>query len=132
VREEIRVRGEAPVALEVKTAAEGVLLRVDEAEHGCWFGSWLAQQPAATNLGLMALEEATSVEQALALAPDVGIPHQNAVIGDARGHIGWTIFGRIPPAAWASRARRVRAWTAAADHPRIPDPSLRRIRAGAA
>src|SRR5437763_905946 len=54
---EIRVRGEAPVALEVKTAAEGVLLRADEAEHGCWFGSWLAQQPAATNLGLMALEE---------------------------------------------------------------------------
>src|SRR5256886_15253414 len=39
VREEIRVRGVAPVALEVKTAAEGVLLRVDEAEHGCWFGS---------------------------------------------------------------------------------------------
>src|SRR5207237_9273055 len=70
VREEIRVRGVAPVALEVRTAAEGVLLRVDEAEHACWFGSWLAQQPAATNLRLLALEEATSVEQVLALAPE--------------------------------------------------------------
>ena len=127
VREEIRVRGVAPVALEVKTAAEGVLLRVDEAEHACWFGSWLAQQPAATNLGLMALEEATSVEQALALAPDVGIPHQNAVIGDARGHIGWTIFGRIPADTGAARARGVSAWTGAADHPRIVDPPLGRI-----
>src|SRR6266550_4317674 len=58
VREEIRVRDEAPVVLEVKSAPAGVLLRADEAQHSCWFGSWLAQQPAATNLGLMALERA--------------------------------------------------------------------------
>src|SRR5438309_3366451 len=127
VREEIRLHGGAPVVLEVKSAPAGVLLRADEAQHSCWFGSWLAQQPAATNLGLMALERATSVEQALALAPDVGIPHQNAVIGDARGHIGWTIFGRIPADTGAARARGVSAWTGVADHPRIVDPPLGRI-----
>src|SRR2546430_12453048 len=64
-REEIRVHGEAPVVLEVKSAPAGVLLRTDEAQHSCWFGAWLAQNPQATNLGLMALERATSVAEAL-------------------------------------------------------------------
>ena len=127
VREEIRVHGEAPIVLEVKSAPAGVLLRADEAQHSCWFGAWLAQNPAATNLGLMALEEATSVEQALAIAPGVGIPHQNVVIGDEQGHIGWTIYGRIPADTGATRASGGAPWTTVADHPRIVDPPLGRI-----
>jgi penicillin amidase len=127
VREEIRVHGQAAVVLEVKSGPAGVLLRADEARHSCWFGSWLAQQPAATNLGLMALERATSVAAALALAPAVGIPHQNVVLGDAAGHIGWTIYGRIPEDTGATRARGAGPWTTAADHPRIVDPPLGRI-----
>ena len=127
VREEIRVHGEAPIVLEVKSAPAGVLLRADEAQHSCWFGAWLAQNPAATNLGLMALERATSVAEALALAPAVGIPHQNVVIGDAQGHIGWTIYGRIPEDTGATRASGGAPWTTVADHPRIVDPPLGRI-----
>ena len=127
VREEIRVHGEAPIVLEVKSAPAGVLLRADEAQHSCWFGAWLAQNPAATNLGLMALERATSVAEALALAPAVGIPHQNVVIGDERGHIGWTIYGRIPEDTGATRASGGAPWTTVADHPRIVDPPLGRI-----
>jgi penicillin amidase len=127
VREEIRVHGQAAVVLEVKSGPAGVLLRADEAQHSCWFGSWLAQQAAATNLGLLALERATSVAEALALAPAVGIPHQNVVIGDAQGHIGWTIYGRIPEDTGATRARGGAPWTTRADHPRIEDPPLGRI-----
>jgi penicillin amidase len=127
VREEIRVHGQAAVVLEVKSAPAGVLLRADEAQHSCWFGSWLAQQAAATNLGLLALERATSVAEALALAPGMGIPHQNVVIGDAQGHIGWTIYGRIPEDTGATRARGGAPWTTTADHPRIVDPPLGRI-----
>jgi penicillin amidase len=126
-REEIRVRGAAPVMLEVQSSSEGVLVHMDEVERSCWFASWLAQQPAATNLGLMALEDAHSVEEALALAPGIGIPHQNAVIGDAQGHIGWTIFGRIPAPTSPPRAGGGRPWTSAADHPRILDPPVGRI-----
>src|ERR1700724_1651808 len=103
VREEIRVHGTQPQVLEVMSASAGVLLRADETQRSCWFGSWLAQQPAATNLGLMALERATSVAEALALGPGMGIPHQNVVIGDAQGHIGWTIFGLIPEDTGATR-----------------------------
>jgi penicillin amidase len=87
----------------------------------------LAQLPEATNLNLMELEHVRSVEEALALAPEIGIPHQNAVLGDRAGHIAWTIFGRIPEEAGSGRARGGVAWTTAADHPRIVDPPLGRL-----
>jgi penicillin amidase len=127
VREQIRVRGAATDELEVRSGPPGLLLRIDEAQHICWFGSWLAQQPAATNMNLMELERASSVEQVLALAADIGIPHQNAVVGDRDGHIGWTIFGRIPEDTSAARAGGAGPWTTAADHPRLMDPPLGRI-----
>ncbi len=127
IEERIAVRGAPESLLEVKSAAPGVLLRVDEALQSCWFGEWLAREPAATNLGLVRLERARSVAEALEIAPEVGIPHQNMVIGDAEGHIAWTICGRIPEDTGASRAHAVSAWTTAADHPRIVDPPSGRI-----
>src|SRR5256884_311672 len=64
---------------------------------------------------------------ALPRGPAVGIPHQNVVIGDAQGHIGWTIYGRIPEDTGPSRARGGAPWTPVADPPRIVDPPLGRI-----
>ncbi|MGC1728274.1 MAG: penicillin acylase family protein [Steroidobacteraceae bacterium] len=122
VTEEIRVRRGAPVALAVRSSSRGVLLRADPAHRECWFGAWLAQLPEATNLVLLAMERASSVADALALAPRVGIPHQNLVVGDRDGHIAWSIFGRIPEDTGAGRARRGAPWTTPADHPRIVDP----------
>jgi penicillin G amidase len=120
--EEIRVRGAAPARLAVRSGPAGVLLRADPGHGECWFGAWLAQRPQATNLALRAMERATSVEDALELAPRVGIPHQNLVVGDAQGHIAWSIFGRIPEDTGADRARRGPPWTSPADQPRIVDP----------
>ena len=128
VREEIRIRGQAPAQLDVKSGPAGVLLRVDPPPHpACWFGAWLAQLPEATNLKLLAMERAGSVAEALALAPDIGIPHVNVVVGDRDGHIAWTIFGRIPRDTGPGRARTGAPWTGAEDHPRIMDPPEGRI-----
>jgi penicillin amidase len=127
VEEEIRVRGAAAARLAVRSSPAGVLLRAEPARHECWFASWLAQDPDATNLGLMGLERATSVAEALELAPTIGIPHQNAVIGDSAGHIAWTIFGRIPVDTGPGRAHAPGAWTTAADQPRIVDPPFGRL-----
>jgi len=126
-REEIGVRGGPAAVLQVQTAAPGVLLRADPTRQLCWFGAWLAQQPEATNLALLELERATSVEQALALASGIGIPHENTVIGDREGHIGWTIFGRIPEDTGPARARVGAPWTSAVDHPKILDPPFGRV-----
>jgi len=127
VREQIRVRGAPAAVLEVRSGPAGLLLQVDAAEQACWFGSWLAQLPAATNIGLMDLERADSVAAVLALAPSMGIPHQNLVVGDADGHIAWTIFGRIPQDTGPMRARSGAPWTTSADQPRIVDPPLGRL-----
>jgi penicillin amidase len=121
-RERIRVKGAADVELEVKSGPAGVLWQAEPARHSCWFVGWLAQQPEATNLNLMGLERAASVGEALALAPGIGIPHENLVVGDRDGHIGWSIFGRIPDGAGPERTLGTIQWTTAADHPRLVDP----------
>jgi penicillin amidase len=127
VHEEIRVHGAPSVGLDVTSGPHGLLWRTDPATQRCWFVAWLAQLPAATNLNLMELEHVSSVAEALALAPQMGMPHQNAVLGDRQGHIAWTIFGRIPENTGPDRARGGGTWTSAADHPRIVDPPLGRL-----
>lgn len=96
VTERIGVHGAPDVLLPVQTAAEGILFASDAQAHRCWFAAWLAERPEATNLELLAVEHARSVEEVLALAPLIGIPHQNLVVGDRAGHIAWTIAGRVP------------------------------------
>jgi penicillin amidase len=121
-RERIRVKGGADVELDVKSGPAGVLWQAEPGRHSCWFVGWLAQQPGATNIALMGLEQATSVTEALALAPGIGIPHENFVVGDRDGHIGWSIFGRVPAGSGPARTLGTVAWTTAADHPRLADP----------
>jgi penicillin amidase len=120
--EEIRVHGAPSVTLAVKSGALGVLFRARPEERRCWFARWLAQVPRATNLNLQNMETATSVEEVLALAPDIGIPHQNLVVGDRAGHIAWTVFGRIPLDSGAARLTGQGPWTGAAEHPHLIDP----------
>ena len=126
-RERIHVKGGADAELEVKSGPAGVLWQADPQRQSCWFIGWLAQQPEATNLNLMGLEQAATAADALALAPEIGIPHENFVVGDRDGHIGWSIFGRIPNATGPERALGRIEWTTAANQPRLLDPPRGRI-----
>ena len=126
-REEIRVRGGPSVIWAVKSAPMGVLFKAQPEERRCWFGRWLAQVPEATNLNLQSLETAASVAEVLALAPGIGIPHQNLVVGDREGHVAWTILGRIPADAGPARLTGQVPWTSAADHPHLIDPASGRV-----
>jgi penicillin amidase len=127
LREEIRIHGEAAAVELVRSGPAGLLVQLDEADHACWFGAWLAQAPAATNANLMNLERASTVAEVLRLAPDIGIPGQNVMVGDREGHIAWTLFARIPEDTGAGRARAAGGWTTAADHPQIIDPPQARL-----
>jgi penicillin amidase len=124
VHEEIRVRGAPSVGLDIKSGPLGVLWRSGAGSDRCWFVAWLAQLPEATNIRLMELERASSAADALAIAPDIGIPHQNVVVGDRDGHIGWTIFGRIPAQTGSGRAYR-RAVDYGRRPPADPGPATR-------
>ena len=99
--------------------------------------AWTAQDPRAVNLNLMKLETADTVEQALALAPTIGIPPQNLVVADAHGNIGWSIAGSVipvrvgfdpsAPADWSKPGTGWIGYATPAQDPRIMNPSGSRI-----
>ncbi len=76
--------------------------------------AWIAHRDGAVGLELMAIEQASGLDEAIAIAVRSSIPAQNFVAADAAGRIGWTVAGRIPerldgydprfPASWADGA----------------------------
>jgi penicillin amidase len=92
---------------------------------------WVAHFPEAMNLGLMAMDTVTTLEDAIVIANSAGLPAQNVTMADDRGGIAWTIGGRIPrregfdgryPTSWADGTRRWNGWYSPADYPRIVNP----------
>lgn len=97
---------------------------------------WVAHEPGAVNLGLLALETAGSVEEALTIGPRCGSPAQNLVVADRKGHIGWTVMGRLPnrfgfdgrvASSWADGKRGWDGFLPARLHPRLIDPPTGRL-----
>lgn len=130
-REVIEVAGAKPVPLIVQDTIWGPIMA--HGPHGTPLTmDWIALHTRAVDLNLLHLETATSVQQALAIAPTLGIPPQNFIVGDAQGHIGWTIAGNaIPlrrgfdpnlPADFSRPGVGWTGWLAPADYPRIVDP----------
>ncbi len=95
VRDTIRVAHGEPVAVETAQTPFGPVLYSDAAGHD-YALQWVAYRAGAVNLDLLRMETATTVGAALDIVNAAGIPAQNVVIGDAAGHIGWTIGGRLP------------------------------------
>ena len=129
VTEKITVKGkQRDHLLAVSTGPDGILVDAQPSLGRCWFARWIATVPEATNFNIQALETATTAAQAVELAPTIGIPHQNMMVGDRDGHIAWTIGGRIPDTTDAKlRLTGQAPWTTAANHPRLMDPSAGRI-----
>lgn len=57
---------------------------------------WTALEPHGVDLGLLDMDDAQSVRQAMAILNRIAAPPQNVVIADRAGHIGWTYMGRFP------------------------------------
>lgn len=99
--------------------------------------AWTAHRARVVNLELLQLETAQTAEQALAIAPTMGMPVQNFLVGDSAGHIGWTLTGNgLPrragydpslPADWSESGRGWQGWVAAAEFPRLLDPADSRL-----
>ncbi len=130
-REIIDVAGGKPVAIDVRDTIWGPIMAHD-ADGTPLAMDWIALHRRAVNLDLTRLETARGAPQALALAPTLGMPPQNFIVGDARGRIGWTIAGNaIPlrrgfdpmlPADFSRPGVGWTGWLAPQDYPRILDP----------
>ena len=134
-RETIEVKDAEPIVYEIRETIWGPVDDLIEYPDGDVAVRWTAHSPEALNLNLVALETARDVEQALAIAPTMGIPPQNFVVGDAGGNIGWTIAGQIPvkngfdamvPADWSTAEGWI-GWLHPDDYPRVVNPANGRI-----
>ena len=107
-----------------------VVARAADGRRIVWH--WLAQDPNAIDFkGELALERAGSVREALDAAHQLALPDQNFVVGDAAGHIAWSIAGQVPrrvgladglPHSWADGTRGWQGYLAPEEVPEIVDP----------
>ncbi len=97
---------------------------------------WTAHDHEATNLGLLELENARTVHEAVEIANRSGLPPQNFVCADADGHIAWTIAGALPrrvgfdgvlPTSWSDGTRTWDGWLEPEEYPRVIDPPSGRL-----
>ncbi|HEY4990250.1 MAG TPA: penicillin acylase family protein, partial [Opitutaceae bacterium] len=91
----VAVRGSKPVQMDFAWTVWGPV--VGEAPGGRQLVfHWTADDPVATNLDIVDLEDAVDAADAVAIAHHMGIPAQNFVVADAKGGIAWTVAGLLP------------------------------------
>ncbi len=135
-REVLHVHGGADENLDIEETRWGPVAATDV--DGVPLAlAWTAHQPRVLNLGLLDLEHCTEAACALDLGPHIGMPAQNLVVGDAAGHIGWTLTGNaIPrrqgfdplfPADFSKPGVGWNGWLEPEEFPRIVDPPAHRL-----
>lgn len=135
VREEIlNVNEGDPERLTVTSTRWGPIVRPDPKRPLAL--AWTAHHPEATNLRMLDLETADTVEAALSVANRAGVPVQNFVAVDASGRIGWSLMGQVPvrgkyestmPYMWNAPGAGWIGWRKPEEYPRIVDPSSGRL-----
>lgn len=131
VEEVIKVRGSPDVIFPIEETIWGPVIEARLAK-GKRALRWVAHDVEALDLGLMKLETARTVEEAIDVARRAGLPAENFVVGDSKGNIGWTIIGRIPrrvgfdgtrPMSWADGKCKWDGWLRPDEHPTIINPA---------
>ena len=134
-RETIAVKGGEGVDIEVRESPWGPILQSDAQND--YTLSWVLYRDGGVNLRASDMMFAQNVDQAIAIAHESGIPHQNVLIADKQGNLAWTIIGRIPASATVPR-QSVRGrltpigalptgWLAADRYPLIRNPADARL-----
>jgi penicillin amidase len=133
--ETILVKGAPAEKLAVRETSLGPISETRGRSHAV---HWVAHTPAAVNVNAQKLEWADTLDQALAIAPTLGIPAQNFVGGDDKGNIGWTIAGPLPRRAAVGATAGLAAtypitaddqpgvwqgWLTPAEYPKVVNPA---------
>lgn len=125
VRERIEVRDARDHEVVFERTVWGPMLEGGGVE-GRWALAWVGHRPGAINFRLLDLERARSVDEVLAVAPEVAVPVQNLLVGDREGNLAWTLIGRLPhrvgmtgdrPVSWAEGGVGWDGWLPAERYP---------------
>lgn len=134
ITETISVAGSASAELKVQETIWGPV--IDKGEHGKYAFRWVAHMPDGVNMSLMQMEQVKTVQEAMNIAGEMGIPAQNAMIVDKYGNAGWTIFGRIAKRQgedygdifnWSDGSHEWNDWYSSSDYPRVLNPENDRL-----
>ncbi|MDG1997050.1 MAG: penicillin acylase family protein [Emcibacteraceae bacterium] len=132
--EEIMVKGGAKETLTVKETIWGPV--INKGKGGEYAYRWVAHAPGGVNMSLMQMEDVKTVEGAMSIAGNMGIPAQNAMIVDDQGNAGWTIFGKIPRRPlgnyreilnWSDGSHDWNGWYPSDEYPRVVNPDDDRL-----
>lgn len=133
--EAIKVKGEPDATLDVVETIWGPVIDTDSKQRPrVW--RWVAHDTEGVNMGLLKVESARTLDESLRLANLAGAPGQNFVVADEKGHIAWTVMGRLPrrvgfegrlPSSWADGSHRWDGYLKPEEYPRIIDPPDGRI-----
>ncbi|MGH8131080.1 MAG: penicillin acylase family protein, partial [Steroidobacteraceae bacterium] len=128
--ETLKVAGGAPETLTVRQTLWGPVIGDDGDGHELAL-AWTAHRAGATDMALLNLERADTLDQAAAIIGGSGMPAQNVLIADHEGRIGWVLSGRLPrrngidasrPSGWHAKDTGWDGWLPQSSLPRLLDP----------
>ena len=93
--EKILIKNKGVKAIEVRNTQWGPV--IGKNHQGAWLAlRWVALDVDGANMNLLNMENAHTIQDALAIAPFTGIPGQNLNVVDKSGKNAWSIMGRLP------------------------------------
>jgi penicillin amidase len=95
--EQIRVKGEKPVDVDLKFTVHGPVLHEDRARHRAYALRWVGSEPGTAGyLASLSLDRARSWPEFLRALERWKVPSENLVYADVDGNIGWQAAGLTP------------------------------------
>ncbi|MDP4534855.1 penicillin acylase family protein [Alkalimonas collagenimarina] len=132
----IEVKGQPATVIRVKETIWGPVMTGAATQNHSYALRWVGYDIQANNMELVRLEQATTVQQAMAIAPLAGIPAQNLLVADKSGQLGWTIMGPIPehtlqnwdkPQDWSQPQNQWHGYLTAEQYPNVVNPPEHRL-----
>ncbi len=133
VREQVQVKGEPPVELELRFTRHGPVLYQDLKRNRAYALRWVGSEPGtAAYLGSLAVGRAQNQQQFLAALKGWKVPALNMVYADVDGNIGWVAAGLTPvrkgwegllPVPGASGAYEWQRFLEVKEYPQVFNPA---------
>lgn len=134
VEETLNAKGTSSEKLIVRETIWGPVMELQNGETHVF--RWVPHVPGSVSMGLINMENVSTVEEAQNIAGTMGIPAQNAMLVDRHGNLGWTIFGMLPRRNtgnyynvmdWSDGQSVWQGWHGSKNYPKVYNPENNRL-----